>query len=371
MTYGTGRCALATNRDLWDAAAERFACGYNPDEPADDTLLVARVTGEDGRGARDAVQLRLPSDDARLGEPAPLARLHRRRARGAGAARSAPRRSSCRARRASSPRATTTSATRPSPTATAASSGTPPRLRSRACRRPATRFVYTGIVASGANLGTWEYQPCDAEQLRASEQLAARVSPVELRAQGGHRRRRERSPTRLPTRSQEREKALRRRFLAQALGDGPVYTMPLWIWRLGERAARRRSATSPTRSSRSSCGGASRGRRCSCSERRTGRWATCRPRRPTAPGSTRSSSRRSRPVVSSRRWRSPRPRSRSCGARSVVADAAVGPVALRQPGVARRALARLRLVELQAEAGAGGRRRRSRPRARGAFGKSS
>ena len=48
VTYGTGRCALATNRDLWDAAAERFACGYNPDEPADDTLLVARVTSETG-----------------------------------------------------------------------------------------------------------------------------------------------------------------------------------------------------------------------------------------------------------------------------------------------------------------------------------
>jgi hypothetical protein len=26
---------------------------------------------------------------------------------------------------------------------------------------------------------------------------------------------------------------LRRRFLSQALGDGPTYTMPLWIWRLG------------------------------------------------------------------------------------------------------------------------------------------
>ena len=30
VTWGTGRCALATNRDFWDAEAERFACGYNP-----------------------------------------------------------------------------------------------------------------------------------------------------------------------------------------------------------------------------------------------------------------------------------------------------------------------------------------------------
>ena len=48
MTYGTGRCALATNRDFWDAEAQRFAAGYNPDAAADDTLVVARVTGEDG-----------------------------------------------------------------------------------------------------------------------------------------------------------------------------------------------------------------------------------------------------------------------------------------------------------------------------------
>ena len=41
VTYGYGRCGLAANRDLWDAEAERFACGYNPEEPADDTLLVA------------------------------------------------------------------------------------------------------------------------------------------------------------------------------------------------------------------------------------------------------------------------------------------------------------------------------------------
>ena len=30
VTYGTGRCSLAANRDLWDAAAERYACGLQP-----------------------------------------------------------------------------------------------------------------------------------------------------------------------------------------------------------------------------------------------------------------------------------------------------------------------------------------------------
>ena len=41
VTYGTGRSSLATNRDLWDEKEQRFATGYNPDAPADDTLVVA------------------------------------------------------------------------------------------------------------------------------------------------------------------------------------------------------------------------------------------------------------------------------------------------------------------------------------------
>ena len=84
VTWGTGRCALATNRDLWDAEAERFACGYNPDAPADDTLLVAQGHRRGRRAARDAVQLRVPSDDAGLAEPAAVARLHRCGPRGPG-----------------------------------------------------------------------------------------------------------------------------------------------------------------------------------------------------------------------------------------------------------------------------------------------
>jgi hypothetical protein len=92
--------------------------------------------------------------------------------------------------------------------------------------------VYTGVVGSGANLGTWEYQPCDAEQLRASEQLAACVRTVDLLRKeeigvvdslSGATR----------DSVQEQEKALRRRFLSEALGDSPVYQMPVWAWQLG------------------------------------------------------------------------------------------------------------------------------------------
>lgn len=48
ITYGSGRCNLAAHRDFWDETSGQWVCGFNPDGPADDMLLVARVTREDG-----------------------------------------------------------------------------------------------------------------------------------------------------------------------------------------------------------------------------------------------------------------------------------------------------------------------------------
>lgn len=49
ITYAAGRCNLAQNRDYWDPQYNGYVCGFNPDAPADDTLMLARVTAEDGR----------------------------------------------------------------------------------------------------------------------------------------------------------------------------------------------------------------------------------------------------------------------------------------------------------------------------------
>jgi hypothetical protein len=48
MAFGTGRCSLAAHRDFFDEVAGRFVCGFNPNGPADDTLTVARITGDNG-----------------------------------------------------------------------------------------------------------------------------------------------------------------------------------------------------------------------------------------------------------------------------------------------------------------------------------
>lgn len=49
VVYGRGRCNLAAHRDCFDPQAKKFVCGYNPDGPADDTLLVAKVVADDGK----------------------------------------------------------------------------------------------------------------------------------------------------------------------------------------------------------------------------------------------------------------------------------------------------------------------------------
>lgn len=55
ITYGVGRCDLAAQRDFWDEQSGQFVCGFNPQAPADDTVLVARVTNDDGRLAATIV----------------------------------------------------------------------------------------------------------------------------------------------------------------------------------------------------------------------------------------------------------------------------------------------------------------------------
>lgn len=44
LSYGTGHCRLAANRDYFDRERGGFVCGFNPDKSADDTVLAVRIT---------------------------------------------------------------------------------------------------------------------------------------------------------------------------------------------------------------------------------------------------------------------------------------------------------------------------------------
>lgn len=229
IAYGTGRCDVAANRDLWDPAAGRFACGYNPAVEADDTVLVARVTGDDGdvratlfnyacHPTTLAWENRLLSPDyvgaARevLETTYDAPALFLQGASGDLAPRD---------EYVGDTEVADRNGRRLGHAAVAAIEGLPP---------PGTRFVYTGIVASGANLGTWEYRPGESA---SSGRLEARLARVELP--------RKEKPSIVESLDDadadspvEQEKALRRRFLEEELGDGTHHAMQVWLWRLGD-----------------------------------------------------------------------------------------------------------------------------------------
>src|SRR5690606_22270628 len=45
---------------------------------------------------------------------------------------------------------------------------------------PATKYVFTGIVKSGADIATWEHQPAASHELQPAHQLAAYRRTVNL-----------------------------------------------------------------------------------------------------------------------------------------------------------------------------------------------
>ncbi|MBI2952164.1 neutral/alkaline non-lysosomal ceramidase N-terminal domain-containing protein [bacterium] len=48
ITYASGRCDMAANRDGYDEEFGRHVCGFNPDAPADETVIVGRITAPSG-----------------------------------------------------------------------------------------------------------------------------------------------------------------------------------------------------------------------------------------------------------------------------------------------------------------------------------
>lgn len=48
ITYASGRCDMAANRDAYDEEFGGHVCGFNPDSPADETVIVGRITAPSG-----------------------------------------------------------------------------------------------------------------------------------------------------------------------------------------------------------------------------------------------------------------------------------------------------------------------------------
>jgi hypothetical protein len=183
ITYGQGRCALATHRDFWDEESKQFVCGFNPTGFADDTLLVGRVTDVGGKHVATLVNYAchpttLAWQNSRLSPDYPGAlREVVERASGVpciflqGASGDLGPREGF----VGDPNVADRNGRQLGYSVLATLESIPP---------PATRFQYTGPVISGATIGTWNHVPLPPPQLREQSRWRCRrwALPLAYRA---------------------------------------------------------------------------------------------------------------------------------------------------------------------------------------------
>lgn len=236
ITWGTGACTLARNRDFWDDAAQSYACGFNPNGKQDETLLIGRVTGNDGdlravifNYACHPTTLAWDND---LFSPDYI-----------GAAREvisgiygAPALFLQGASGELGPRESyvgdTAIADRNGRQLGYAVASTMESLP------PAgTTFIYEGLRKSGADLGIWSDHPLPIEAIEAASVLAAQKITVSVGLAD------------MPTIAELQDQLAAcedrviqerlRRFIGKrrAVGDGDTFDFPLWFWRMGDAIA--------------------------------------------------------------------------------------------------------------------------------------
>lgn len=235
IAYGYGRCALAANRDYFDAAAQKWACGFNPGGHADDTVLVGRVTNDTGKILATLVNYachpttlawenHLLSPDF-IGATREI--LEREFGAPALFLQGASGDLGPREDYVGDAAVADKNGRQLGYAAAAALTALPP---------PAHKFVYTGILSSGADLGTWEYQPSSPEQLERSQEISVRELIVELPRRALPSVEELTRSYAAETNRKEKERILRRMYIQKALGGDTVHRMPMWFWRLGEAA---------------------------------------------------------------------------------------------------------------------------------------
>jgi hypothetical protein len=230
VDWHTGSCRLAAVRDLPDpdAPANRIVCGYNPQEKADDTLLVGRVSDSDGQ--LHAVMVNYACHPTTLAwENTAISPDY-----------------------VGAMRATIEAATGAVAMFTQGASGDlAPRhqyvgdteVADRHGRQlghaalatlqdmepSATELAYAQTVESGAPLAVWRHRSRDV-----SQELLALRSTVDLPLKDWP------STEELEQQRQDcndralEERLRRKRDIRRTLGDGQTYALPVWTWRIGD-----------------------------------------------------------------------------------------------------------------------------------------
>jgi hypothetical protein len=183
LTYATGRCAMNASRDYWDAERRRYVCGFNPDSPADETLIVARITGATGQAVGTLVHYgchptTLAWENSLL-SPDYVGALRERVAGETGA----PCVFSLGACGDLGPRRGYSG-----DPALADHNGRQLAFAAlsllEAMPSPATDFAYAGPVISGATLGTWSEVPLSDERRAATTRFSASTYSIDLPLKG-------------------------------------------------------------------------------------------------------------------------------------------------------------------------------------------
>ncbi|MBM4069016.1 MAG: hypothetical protein FJ271_08745 [Planctomycetes bacterium] len=251
ITFGAGRCPLAAHRDFPDLASKQIVCGFNPDGPTDDTIVIARISASDGRLLACIVNYAchpttLAWDNTLISPDFPGAmRELVEGSTGApcvflqGASGDIGPREGFVGDTAVADR----NGRQLGHSVLAALEALPP---------PLTRFAYKGPTISGATIGTWEHRPLRAEDLARLERWHVRRFTVDLPYRGDIRT--------LEKTRQELEDWSAQERAARAAGDaaraadcramaermtrwltrlevlppGPTFPLPVVMWQTGQ-----------------------------------------------------------------------------------------------------------------------------------------
>jgi len=231
LTWGTGHCDLATNRDLVDPAdPSRYLGGYNPAVPADDTVLVARVTRDSdseiiGSVVNYACHPTALGWENRLVSPDYVGAM---REVVEGHTGGAP----CVFLQGAS-----------GELAPAYQYGADTDLADRHGRwlgyavvsvlegmlAPGMELAFSEVVESGAPLAVWRPRPFSPD-----ETLMARKVDVEFPVKHHDEIEVRDGEVAEAELAWARERLVRKRDIARSMGDKPTHETPAWIWRVGD-----------------------------------------------------------------------------------------------------------------------------------------
>jgi hypothetical protein len=229
LTWDQGKCGLARDRSYFDGQCGRFLCGFNPADGADDTLVVGRVTGVDGKAVATLVNYAChPTTLAwenRLISPDFVGAMREIVESNFSAAPCLYLQGACgelapREQYANNTEIADAQGRQLGYSALAVLEGMLPQR---------TRLEYDGPLESGAPLATWK-----RSALKPSGVLGAISSDVELRMKKIPTLEEIEEELKICTDRLAVERLRRERETRCVVGNGEVAHTPLWTWRVGD-----------------------------------------------------------------------------------------------------------------------------------------